>query len=556
MRRAILLAATLLLASASASAPRHRQPARSEPVQHVQSPPNTPRLKPILQPSDVTIDPAVSPNADLVLVLPYEGTAPIESASLDILAPSGVTATFTGPAQFPVSQDMVWKIHVTVTEKAPQNVKLVATLTYSFMNAPPKVDTVTASLIQSQLSDLASTVKSVLAPTESSLDQYNCVHVSLQLANSDRRTAFVGGFGVLSPPYVKLAEATRQQSLISPSVASQKCPEDRNQLATTLVPLPSFPIKPGESASVTLTLIPELKVVPGTYSLILGYFVSPEPTSATKEIATAQGKITIGVPGVSDVMSLLGVPSFLLLPGALTVISFFLIFTLGTAAAQFDWKNPKFLFFAVTLSFAYAVIYPLLVAHVGWLSFDYVHGYNVYDAAVLWVGSIIIGAAVAGLARLIGFIWTRRQERRADSERQRMEPFSTDEPLDILAKLVRHHADFRLQPIRPTGRPEETVLRIPFGTAPPGQIWVTSRAIADKGDVPLSDDCMEGIERISEEPRDPDSSLRLWRLLSKAYSARAVKFKWTNNRGPRLVAENEFLPVDNRMDPLFRFDWQ
>jgi hypothetical protein len=567
MRAAFLCVLALILTAAAPQPPTHPQhPAHSQPPAHAQrkttalpqtqaapvTPLRTPRLKLSLQPPDVTVDPANDASATLILTVPVDGSAPIDNATLDISVPPGVNASTASAPTFPTSQDMVWKILVSIGEKAPPTTKLVATLTYHIKGALPNVDTAVATITQLQPVDLATSVKSVLAPSAGTLDQYNSLGISLLLANSDRRTAYVDGFRVLSPPYVHIDAMSRGDTAAGASAST--CPQDTNSPSPPPVWHCKLSIKPGESAVALLTLKTNNEVIPGTYDLILGYAIGPTRSEPAQEIATAQGKITIGVPGVSDVMSLLGVPSFVLLPGALSVVAFVLIFTLGANAPAFDWRSPKYLFFAITLSLGYAVLYPLLVAHIGLLSFDYVHGYNVLDAAVLWVGSIVVGALAAVLGRFVRYRIKQNQAREAADLERRMEPSGNDSALDILQKLARHDHDYRLRTLQAAAPGAGGfMLLLPFGSAPDGKAWATGQGVVGDGAKPLSGQEKQRIQEIHDTVLSTGASSVLWDALNDASIREGVTFEWGAG-GPRIITVNEFVPQNN-VASLIRFDW-
>lgn len=137
-------------------------------------------------------------------------------------------------------------------------------------------------------------------------------------------------------------------------------------------------------------------------------------------------------------MQLLGIPSLLLMPGVLTLITLFSAATFLTRTKQIDWKNPILIVVVVTLSFIYAFSYPQVVKHFG-PERDYLRGYDLKDVVYLWCGSIIIGLLVSLI--YTGVYWLFRG-------RLYPEPSVRDEARDILRKMAWRNVDFRMQRLR------------------------------------------------------------------------------------------------------------
>lgn len=156
--------------------------------------------------------------------------------------------------------------------------------------------------------------------------------------------------------------------------------------------------------------------------------------------------MTVGVFGESELLKLLAVPSFLILPGFLIVGAMGLLwrarlFRLPDDSEQpilswLQWKSEDFWIVSVTFSFVAVALYSLRQ--------NLLVGYGFSDVVLLWFLSLVTGAVVYVLY-IRGHNWRVLAKRSAaEAERQRVEeerrlrtPSTEDEPIDILEKLHR-----------------------------------------------------------------------------------------------------------------------
>jgi hypothetical protein len=131
-------------------------------------------------------------------------------------------------------------------------------------------------------------------------------------------------------------------------------------------------------------------------------------------------------------MQFLGVPSLLLLPGVLTVLTCLAGYSLATWTKAPDWKAPGLLVLAVTLSSIYALKYPYITKHVLSERRDYLRGYALQDVAYIWGGSIVVGL-VAGLGGA-GMFWLAEGVRRCRA--RKLQPTPGESPIEVLPSSV------------------------------------------------------------------------------------------------------------------------
>lgn len=151
--------------------------------------------------------------------------------------------------------------------------------------------------------------------------------------------------------------------------------------------------------------------------------------------AIATHEVQVGVLGESEILTVLGVPSFLVLPGFLTVMTVGLLWRFrapGSREFPLKAKEAEFWVVAITLSLFAALIYPVVT---GWRGEprSYLEGYGLGDVMQVWFGSVLLGtvgylAAATGLnlrGRVARLYWARRR------------PSPADSPVIVLRKLHR-----------------------------------------------------------------------------------------------------------------------
>jgi hypothetical protein len=153
--------------------------------------------------------------------------------------------------------------------------------------------------------------------------------------------------------------------------------------------------------------------------------------------------VQVGIIGESEILKLIGVPTLLVLPGFLTVI------TVGwlwrnwwpqKPALELDAKKPEFWALAILLSlFTALFVYPGVTKGLGHPR-SYLEGYGLRDITWLWMGSILIpaiayvlGAGGGRLAYRVG-AWSVKCYRKWQA---RHRPTAQDTPVTILQKLYK-----------------------------------------------------------------------------------------------------------------------
>jgi hypothetical protein len=193
-------------------------------------------------------------------------------------------------------------------------------------------------------------------------------------------------------------------------------------------------IRAGQSLSVPFTATPNDAIIPGDHLLFfdvgMAWQDADQTLSGNRFLST---KVRVESFGEPEMLNLLGVPSFYVLPGFLMVVTLGLLWRASKPGRQFPLSaaSPEFWLVAISLSIGIALAYPLVTGR------DYLTGYDLRDVVQIWLSSIILAAAAfivtVGGANLIGryLDWRRRRHLAW------LLPAAGDEPVTVLRKLHR-----------------------------------------------------------------------------------------------------------------------
>ncbi len=241
-------------------------------------------------------------------------------------------------------------------------------------------------------------------------------------------------------------------------------------------PVTSRSLAPYEQAVLPILVCPEEQIVPGKYNLLASANVTLDGT-VLAALSVSQA-VEVGVLGESDLLNLLGVPSLLLLPGFLFLITLRLLQVSLVAPVEGAALKPKeadFWAVAIALSIAFAFLYPWATEQlVPEGRRDYLIAYGLRDLVYVYAAAIILGCLVFFVWRIL--LWCASLYRAA--QLRRCLPQAGDDPAAILQKLVLAKSDFTLElpavHIKGTAAAEHLLLLSPWSTAE--TLWVTPPA--------------------------------------------------------------------------------
>lgn len=126
-------------------------------------------------------------------------------------------------------------------------------------------------------------------------------------------------------------------------------------------------------------------------------------------------ELTVGIPGLEGVQTLIQVPSFLLLPGFLICVVAMMTWRWRRPPAPEAGKpaawttvaiSPPLWVLAISLSMAVVWLYPIVSSRLGAGHRNLLQGFDLSDVIRVWVGSILSGFILACFA--LGGLWCRK----------------------------------------------------------------------------------------------------------------------------------------------------
>lgn len=170
----------------------------------------------------------------------------------------------------------------------------------------------------------------------------------------------------------------------------------------------------------------------GTMPLILDVGVAARVGGVERrDHLLASDRIEVRIPGLSDALQVLGVPTLLLLPGLLAVSAFFLLFR-PSWRDDFGAGKPAFWMLAIPASALLYGGYTLATGRGG----EFAERLGLWDVAFLWIASILIGLALGGLFRAGKNYRDGERAKQAARESAARLPTVNDTPLELFERLV------------------------------------------------------------------------------------------------------------------------
>ena len=233
-------------------------------------------------------------------------------------------------------------------------------------------------------------------------------------------------------------------------------------------------------------------------------------------------EVSVGVIGQSEILKLLGVPSFFLLPGFLAISSFQLLW--GLLASKFGgskdppWGKEKetFWLIAVTASLAISSLFLL------WRR-DVFSFYSLSDVMVIWWVSLTLGA----LCYLAIHVWRIQQEMEKKAQEEQLEQTMYPQPGDSPLLVLRKMKDHQLTLDRPRVKVKD--LDLPFFElyehAKDGSIYVCPPMVLTwERDVPRK--LRDAVQEVLDANRDPGVLATLLESARQSDGSQPYELKW------------------------------
>lgn len=169
----------------------------------------------------------------------------------------------------------------------------------------------------------------------------------------------------------------------------------------------------------------------GTMPLILDVGVATRVGGVERrDHLLASDRIEVRIPGLSDALQVLGVPTLLLLPGLLAVSALFLLFR-PTWRDDFTPGKPAFWMLAIPASALLYWGFTLTTGRGG----EFAERLGLWDVAILWIASIVTGLVLGGLLRAAKNYRDAERAKKTAGESAARSPTVNDTPLQLFERL-------------------------------------------------------------------------------------------------------------------------
>lgn len=311
-------------------------------------------------------------------------------------------------------------------------------------------------------------------------------------------------------------------------------------------------LKSNMTYSMPIEVKADRRVKPGKYILLFDVQLEWQQ-DGKKQITNIikEKEVEIGVFGESGILQILQVPSILLLPGFLVLMTIRQLWT-------WDWLNvkdrnaqflpqgiadPYFWFYAVLISLAIAILYLRFFGQ------NFLEIYGLEDVFWIWIWSIFGGA-------VLYFIW--------GIQKREITPNPNDDPIKILIKIDRLNLIpwLNLSPwldaVSIEGQNTRALLLAPRGSQLQGACWVVPHIVVTfiSPLPPAPNDYAQLRTQIEEEERKHEkaSAAKLAQLLKKGEDQRFLTVNWeTVPWVTRPTLEDRPLRRANQPESIFQF---
>ncbi|BAY26524.1 hypothetical protein NIES2100_63400 [Calothrix sp. NIES-2100] len=296
-------------------------------------------------------------------------------------------------------------------------------------------------------------------------------------------------------------------------------------------------ISPHQTQILAIEIKTQGQVLPGKHLFLFNIFFQWKDLGKVKIINLVSFKeINVGVIGESEILKLLGVPSLLVLPGFLMLVTVKIFWELNNTKDKnntFPLKtiSPEFWFIAITLSIPMIFLYPIITERVLKIRRSYLETYGPTDVLLVWVSSILLAAALYLIS--IGSInlykiWRIKQDA----------PSPEDDPVTILYKLDKQGLGVALECVNLKGI-EQPVFLLESTKDDKEKLWVAPPIILEwlKGS-----ECKTLREDVSNQLTLQGKAKTLANLLKKGEKIKALRVDWQT--GSNILKPKQVKSID------------
>jgi hypothetical protein len=287
-------------------------------------------------------------------------------------------------------------------------------------------------------------------------------------------------------------------------------------------PIPDeFEVPARSSVQEPVTLKVRHKTTPGAYSIVFSLSATWQRAGYEERREVVVSKLaTAGVFFESELLKVLGIPSFLVLPGCLVLFTMQLMLTLGIFGLKNDSRlpqltltSPGFWILAISFSGIFAFAY-ISIPHT-----NYLLRYGAEDLRNVWLWSIVVGIAVYCLYALVTL-----------RSRLKHVPTADDDPIKVLQKMHNNGINFDTSRIKfKIGSAEFTGHVIEKIKDEMPLIWVAPKISVVWEDT----DAARAQEEVFTDARDrqpPASFAELAELLQRAHDDGNATVRWSTSK--------------------------
>lgn len=364
-----------------------------------------------LEVTPATIDLPAKGEAQAQVVLRNKSQTALEKVKLDWF--SGTQADIkadetTEFASLAPQADAYWTLRVnqTVNGLIPGNVYLRVKYNTTGAAGVPQVLYATLAVNSRQADEVNKVVEVVPRTSSTQLNEQRPGQVFLVITNKGNLPINLGQISVSGPGF------------ISGTADMSKLPHVSEKVVQ---------IEARDSAYVPV----EIKVIdavrPGKHLLLFQTPIEWGPAeNRQKANVIAQQEFEVGILGESELLTALGLPSFLILPGFLMIVTYGLLDKRAVMDQSIlkNATNAPLWIGAITLSGVMAFLYPLGTRLLGGAKRDYLISYGLGDIIRVWIASILLGVLAWLLVQCLKRLW-----------RYLFRPSETDSATRLLKKL-------------------------------------------------------------------------------------------------------------------------